>query len=83
MSSRLAFLSPLLYSRAFERALACYFALALCLAPQERLYHAGEWIEGLWPEVGAAPEMNGAWAAAEILASSDRSSTSGGLWSKW
>lgn len=26
---------------------------ALCLAPQERLYIYGEWIHGLWPEVGA------------------------------
>lgn len=28
----------------------------LCLAPQERLYVAGEWIRGLWPTPIASPE---------------------------
>ncbi len=32
---------------------------------------------------GEAPAMNGAWMAAEILATSPSSSTSGGEWSNW
>ena len=33
-----------------------YSPAALCLAPEERVFVAGEWIEGLWPESGAEPE---------------------------
>lgn len=33
-----------------------YDPLAVCLAPQERLYVAGEWIDGLWPETLAGDE---------------------------
>ena len=38
----------------------------LCLAPQERLHVAGEWIRGLWPEKLAQPEdvaQRDAWDA--------------------
>lgn len=29
---------------------------ALCPAPQERIWDAGQWLEGLWPEAHAEPE---------------------------
>lgn len=32
-----------------------YDSAALCLAPQERLFVAGEWIHGLWPALLASP----------------------------
>lgn len=43
-----------------------YAADALCLAPEERLWEAGTWIEGLWPEGHAEPEdrrQRDAWDA--------------------
>jgi len=44
-----------------------YDATALCLAPQERLWYRGEWIEGLFPSTGASAEdleQHGAFEAA-------------------
>ncbi len=39
---------------------------ALCLAPQERLYVGGRWVEGLWPEPVASPEDAAQYAAFEV-----------------
>lgn len=39
----------------------------LCLAPQERLHVAGEWVDGLWPEKLASPEDNAQKRAWEAL----------------
>ncbi|MES2643481.1 MAG: FAD-dependent oxidoreductase [Myxococcota bacterium] len=43
-----------------------YHPDALCLAPEERIWDAGLWIEGLWPEAHAEPEdrrQHDAWVA--------------------
>lgn len=39
----------------------------LCLAPQERLHVAGEWVEGLWPDKLATAEDNAQKEAWEAL----------------
>ncbi len=44
-----------------------YDPAALCLAPQERLFIAGQWIEGLWPETGASEEDSAQHAAFEAI----------------
>ncbi len=44
-----------------------YDPAALCLAPQERLFVAGEWIEGLWPEPVATPEDDAQKAVFDAL----------------
>ncbi len=46
-----------------------YSSDALCLAPEERIWDAGLWIEGLWPEAHAEPEdrrQHDAWG--EVVA---------------
>lgn len=42
-----------------------YDPAALCLAPQERLFIAGGWIEGLWPATGASNDDRAQHAAFE------------------
>lgn len=42
-----------------------YAPRALCAAPQERLYVAGEWVEGLWPGVLADGQANAQRASFE------------------
>ncbi len=43
-----------------------YSSDALCLAPEERIWDGGRWIDGLWPEAHAEPEdrrQRDAWSA--------------------
>ncbi len=51
----------------FEHGRPRYDPGALCLAPQERLFIAGKWIEGLWPATGASADDDAQHAAFEAL----------------
>ncbi len=47
-----------------------YDPVALCLAPQERLHVAGQWVEGLWPRGVATAEDDRQHRAFEALCAS-------------
>ena len=44
-----------------------YDETALCFAPQERLYAAGAWSPGLWPDALATPADDAQWTSFEAV----------------